>query len=557
MSSKSSFTVDSINTKISSETSYCIEPRYRPSKIPKLNTGFIFQTKNTTNFNQLTLNSKIPIRIRPKPVQLVIKKTTKINETKKTIKKIVTKPKNIKIQKIVTKRPVIQQKETKNSSKNIKQITRTATFDKIVPPRTETKIEEPEPITHKVSTTMGPAIESDFIKKQKRYCFPTHKSLSLYYNDRLNKRFNFKVSKTDCINGFLPIKYLSETDVASLADRLSTYDKDLFYNVYHLDTLYNNIDYILFNSYASDTELGYSKCSKNASNTNGPNNNQNCSNSSYKLFINDYFNHKYEEFDDEEEESASDISINQPRVHLQQSENKLENIELSTNDFNFELNKENIFKGYEINNSCEDDDDYIEYNNYDEDENDYIDRFDDCIDNYYLNDDLLFDDDILKISILNDLSNSVDLKQIKIELNHRSNTFDKKLFLDYVNSPTYSLSSFTSHSESNYSMPKSVADSNLSLSSPVVYSKKSNIVNMPSMNRTYDQCQSDSLESQEFSFMFRRRAVSMPNLTSRDRVFSLKKSYTIMPLFKSFYIKNNNKTDIGINLVKLLFLDNQ
>ena len=46
MSSKSSFTVDSINTKISSETSYCIEPRYRPSKIPKLNTGFIFQTKN-------------------------------------------------------------------------------------------------------------------------------------------------------------------------------------------------------------------------------------------------------------------------------------------------------------------------------------------------------------------------------------------------------------------------------------------------------------------------------------------------------------------------------
>jgi hypothetical protein len=54
-----------------------------------------------------------------------------------------------------------------------------------------------------------------------------------------------------------------------------------------LDTLYNNIDYILFNTYASDTELCYDANRQHNERT------KRLITSSYKLFINDYFNKTY------------------------------------------------------------------------------------------------------------------------------------------------------------------------------------------------------------------------------------------------------------------------
>lgn len=95
-------------------------------------------------------------------------------------------------------------------------------------------------------------------------------------------------------------KYLSDTDIAALINQLSSYDKDLSYNVFHLDTLYSNVDYILFNSYASDTELVYNSNRRNLRN-------QHFLNSNYKLYINDYFNQPYEEEEDEDEDDEDEV----------------------------------------------------------------------------------------------------------------------------------------------------------------------------------------------------------------------------------------------------------
>ena len=97
--------------------------------------------------------------------------------------------------------------------------------------------------------------------EKKRYCFPTLRS-SLLYQQAI-------------------VKSLSEADVYALIHHLTgqSHDKDLAYNVYHLDTLYANVDHILFNSYASDTELAYQR---------RPRHNQQLA-STYKLYINDYF----------------------------------------------------------------------------------------------------------------------------------------------------------------------------------------------------------------------------------------------------------------------------
>jgi hypothetical protein len=151
---------------------------------------------------------------------------------------------------------------------------------------------------------------------KKRYCFPTLKSFSYYYNNRYfhthnrqqqeEQQQNLQQQQSITTKPVLKIccKYLSDTDIASLANQLSSYDKDLSYNVYHLDTLYNNVDYILFNSYASDTELVY--------NYNRRGNdccNPHFLNSNYKLYINDYFNQAYEEADlDEEDEEEANVS---------------------------------------------------------------------------------------------------------------------------------------------------------------------------------------------------------------------------------------------------------
>jgi hypothetical protein len=146
-----------------------------------------------------------------------------------------------------------------------------------------------------------------FNRKTKRYCFPTLKSFSYYYNNRYYHQFhgnNNSDNQNDNFANNICCKYLSDTDISSLVNQLSSYDKDLSYNVYHLDTLYNNVDYILFNSYASDTELVYNYNRRHGRN-------QHFLNSNYKLYINDYFNQPYDGEDcDEEEDDDENEEIN-------------------------------------------------------------------------------------------------------------------------------------------------------------------------------------------------------------------------------------------------------
>ena len=56
---------------------------------------------------------------------------------------------------------------------------------------------------------------------------------------------------------------------------------------------------------------------------------------------------------------------------------------------------------------------------------------------------------------------------------NNNNNNSNILFLDYINSPTYSLSSLTSHSDSNYSPQKSITDSTSIFSFPVHYKRVS------------------------------------------------------------------------------------
>jgi len=499
------FTADTNKSKASREALYqSLVNQHRPSQIPRLDKTYKFQNssnQNERNFKTLSKLSKIPVRsvvsiekrstssigISPADKkQPVIKKvinqgTQVISIKKKTSNKSTSnKPINIKFKKTIKieKRSFTPPtKECRIPTKKVysKQILRTQTFEKLKEPALETSIQINNNTEENIidKNTQVPIMNNlltdekiNFIKKPKRYCFPTYKSLSVYYNDRLNKKHNFKLSSNKNLDCYMPVKYLSDSDVASLADRLSTYDKDVYYNVYHLDTLYSNIDYILFNSYASDTELVYNNCSK-PSHGNEPN----CSDSSYKLFINDYFNHKYDDCEDDfnTEDDCDEIiigenqhAINKTETHLLNDyDNKIDNVDISLNDFTFEL------VNYEMNNSVGDDDN-AEFNKYGNNEEFFENE---CVDSYFLNDDLLFDDDILKISILNELSNTVELKQIKIELNHKHDSFEKKLFMDYINSPTYSLSSFTSNTGSNFSMPKSIADSNSIIYSSILYQK--------------------------------------------------------------------------------------
>ncbi len=153
---------------------------------------------------------------------------------------------------------------------------------------------------------------------RKRYCFPTLKSFSYYYNNRYYHHHNQSSSSSSSSQTML-CKYLSESDLTSLANQLSSYDKDLTYNVYHLDTLYNNVDYILFNSYASDTELVYNYNRRHGTN-------QHFLNSNYKLYINDYFNQPYDgnddddEDDDEVEEEEDNDDNNDENLNVDESQ---------------------------------------------------------------------------------------------------------------------------------------------------------------------------------------------------------------------------------------------
>lgn len=449
------------------------------SKIPKLNKLHVFKKSLNRNFNSMKKLSKIPIRlIINKPIEQQqkqiryeqnIQKKTKIQNKKvlTTKQNKSNKPNsNIKFKKIIKPCNNLQQKKQVNK----KHIIRSETFDKKkesikVLIETNDETTQIEINNDEISNSQETSECLDnFIKKPKRYCFPTNKSLSVYYNDRLNKKHNFQISSTNNINSYMPVKYLSDSDVSSLADRLSTYDKDIFYNVFHLDTLYTNIDYILFNSYASDTELIYSNSVKTS-----PEKDKNSS--SYKLFVNDYFSHKYKDYDDDNDNDNNHIdelenNKEKSSININDVLNQI-TFKQSLNDFNLDIDPDNIFKSYEIENSLPDEQDNDDDNDY------YIDRFniDECVDKYYLNDDLLFDDEVLKISILNDSVIDIN-KQITIEMNNNNNN-SNNLFLDYINSPTYSLSSLTSHSDSNYSPQKSITDSTSIFSFPVHYKRVS------------------------------------------------------------------------------------
>jgi len=433
-----------------------------PSKIPKLNKLHVFKKSLNRNFNSMKKLSKIPIRLTiiNKPIEQQQQKKIKYEQNVQKKSKIQNKKvllttkqnSNIKFKKIIKPCNNLQQKKQVNNNIKKKHIIRSETFDK-KNESIKVLIETNDTTQIEINKEETAECLDNFIKKAKRYCFPTNKSLSVYYNDRLNKKHNFQISSTNNINSYVPVKYLSDSDVSSLADRLSTYDKDLFYNVFHLDTLYTNIDYILFNSYASDTELIYSNSVKTS-----PEKDKNSS--SYKLFVNDYFSHKYKDYDDDDDNHIDELENDKEKSYININDVLMNQITFkqSLNDFNLDIDPDNIFKSYEIENSLPD-----EQDNADDDDDDYY------IDKYYLNDDLLFDDEVLKISILNDSVIDIN-KQITIEMNNNNNN-SNNLFLDYINSPTYSLSSLTSHSDSNYSPQKSITDSTSIFSFPVHYKR--------------------------------------------------------------------------------------
>lgn len=70
------------------------------------------------------------------------------------------------------------------------------------------------------------------------------------------------------------------------------------------------MDYILFNSYASDTELVYNYNRRHGRN-------QHFLNSNYKLYINDYFNQPYDEEELEEDEDEAEISQQTTNTEIQ------------------------------------------------------------------------------------------------------------------------------------------------------------------------------------------------------------------------------------------------
>jgi hypothetical protein len=209
---------------------------------------------------------------------------------------------------------------------------------------------------------------------RKRYCFPTLKSFSYYYNNRYYHQNQNEKTKLLC-------KYLSETDLTSLANQLSSYDKDLTYNVYHLDTLYNNVDYILFNSYASDTELVYNYNRRHGKN-------QHFLNSNYKLYINDYFNQPYGDDDEEEEDGEEDVEEDNKKYNVNDSQIQLRNEFLFSKEF---LCDGTILADYELSEVM------IDYDDNDDEEDEYGDDNnhnriesrdfnEDCVDVYDFND---------------------------------------------------------------------------------------------------------------------------------------------------------------------------
>ena len=179
--------------------------------------------------------------------------------------------------------------------------------------------------------------ESGKPKCKKRSCFPKSRSLSYYFKSRYFSSSHYRKFKNDDVDFFC--KYLSESDIVSLNNQLSTDDKDILHNVFHLDTLYNNIDYILFNSYASDSELVYDFNIRN-----GPN--KELINSNYQMFINNYFNHDYDDEDDDESNGLeSDKDADNPSdIREERSELKAEECPFVKEKSEIELKKDLTFK---------------------------------------------------------------------------------------------------------------------------------------------------------------------------------------------------------------------
>ncbi|RNA40094.1 hypothetical protein BpHYR1_005985 [Brachionus plicatilis] len=161
---------------------------------------------------------------------------------------------------------------------------------------------------------------------KKRYCFPTLKTLNYYYNNRYYHQYHKRASSQSSI---VCCKYLSDSDIQALSNQLNSFDKDTFYNVFHLDTLYSNVDYILFNSYASDTELEYNYNRRHGRY-------HDVLDSNYQLYINDYFNQPYDDDeDDDERQSATETE------ESRDSEENFVEYELKDDQFEFEIDGSN------------------------------------------------------------------------------------------------------------------------------------------------------------------------------------------------------------------------
>lgn len=351
----------------------------KPSKIPKLQKS-IESTNIIPNSNKPKLETPVKSQI----PQLLLNNKSKATKESKPPKTAI-KPKIKSLKPTVFNTPTPLKKLNKPSTKPLKLIN-SSTFDK--------KLKE----QHN---------EKPSFNKQKRVCFPTLKSSSLYYNNQYFNEYKGQLHTT--------FKYLSDSDLNSLVDRFSLNDKDILYNVYHLDTLYNNIDYILFNSYASDTELAYD--------INRQHNERykRLLTSNYKLFINDYFNKTYQEDysnDQLQNDSESDgeqtiaIEVNEEEFSLEDYNQVDSYSDINEEDDENNLSEEIIefeFDEYEIEDSLQnsefgvENEEFMEYS---------IDK------NYYKTDNSTFNDVYLQI---NENSTKVeDLYLVQIKSPHFS-----------------------------------------------------------------------------------------------------------------------------------------
>ncbi|CAF1038739.1 unnamed protein product [Brachionus calyciflorus] len=323
----------------------------RPSRIPKYNRDHHSSTNSTNETSKkkhYSSSTKIPQRKPTTPPQTLNKnpkspltnnESQKVINSKtfdKTPQSLITECKEVKL--FMNNKNLVDILLVPKEVKNIrtKDDEGYSTMSSEIMHRTQntsnrTSTTNPETIsTNSVETSSSNNNNNNNFTKncKKRYCFPTLKTFNYYSNNRYYHQYHKnKSSLNSCC------KYLSDTDIQSLCNQLNSYDKDLFYNVFHLDTLYNNVDYILFNSYASDTELEY-----NYNRRYGRYNE--VLDSNYQLYINDYFNQGYADDDEDEVEEEMDEEKSQVSQQQQQQENELMDYELKE-EYQFEIDYSN------------------------------------------------------------------------------------------------------------------------------------------------------------------------------------------------------------------------